>query len=254
VPAWKDYQERTADYYRALGLSAHTEELVEGVRGKHIVDVVVRGYAAGVEFLWIVECKHRNRRVEKAQVATLAAIVQDTGADRGLLMSERGYQAGAISLVTGSNITLTSLSELQTATAHEHVEIQCHSLITRCKALDSRISARVTFHADRFPFFRDPPGNPYISWVVSTRIHSLMNAVLAAREGLWPITIEIAQAIPPTSLTEPTGDTDRDLYARVRAEEAARRAVTRTVRAENFDQLLPIVASALDDIEIEICG
>jgi hypothetical protein len=55
VPAWKDYQEDTAAQYRALGLSAQTDETIAGVRSTHKVDVAVRGYRAAVEFLWIVD-------------------------------------------------------------------------------------------------------------------------------------------------------------------------------------------------------
>lgn len=64
-PAWKKYQEAAAAYYRELGLSAETDETIVGARGNHAVDVVVRGYRAGVNFLWIVECKWWNRRVPK---------------------------------------------------------------------------------------------------------------------------------------------------------------------------------------------
>jgi hypothetical protein len=46
-------------------------------------------------------------------VAALASVVQDVGADRGILLSETGFQAGAIRLASLSNITLTSLTELK---------------------------------------------------------------------------------------------------------------------------------------------
>lgn len=55
--AWKEYQEATAAYYRELGLSAQTDFRVVGARGKHAVDVAVRGHRAGVDFFWIVECQ-----------------------------------------------------------------------------------------------------------------------------------------------------------------------------------------------------
>src|SRR6476661_8085263 len=102
VPAWKEYQEATASYYRELGLSAETDASVDGVRGKHSVDVAVRGYRAGVEFLWIVECKYWDRRVPKATVATLSAIVSDVGVDRGIILSRKGFQSGAPAMAQGS--------------------------------------------------------------------------------------------------------------------------------------------------------
>ena len=42
----------------------------------------------------------------------LTSIVQDIGADRGFLLSEVGFQSGAILAARSSNITLTSLEDL----------------------------------------------------------------------------------------------------------------------------------------------
>jgi hypothetical protein len=42
-------------------------------------------------------------------VMALKEIVGDCGADRGLIVSTRGFQSGAIRAATKSNITLTSI-------------------------------------------------------------------------------------------------------------------------------------------------
>jgi hypothetical protein len=93
-------------------MNANVDERLEGVRGQHDVDVAVRATRAGIDQLWVVECKWWRRPVTKAQVATLAHIVEDVGADRGIVLSETGFQAGAIRLASLSNITLTSLAVL----------------------------------------------------------------------------------------------------------------------------------------------
>jgi hypothetical protein len=98
MTAWRDYQERTADFFRALGMDANVEERVVGARGQHyvdVVDVVVRTSRAGIEQLWVVECKWWRRSVSKLYVAVLGSAVQDVGADRGILLSETAFQAGA---------------------------------------------------------------------------------------------------------------------------------------------------------------
>jgi hypothetical protein len=113
MTAWHDYQERAADFFRTLGMDANVDERVEGARGQHDVDVVVRATRAGIEQVWVVECKLWRRSVSKVHVAALANIVQDLGADRGIMLSEAGFQAGAIRLASlSSNIALTSLAEL----------------------------------------------------------------------------------------------------------------------------------------------
>lgn len=192
MPAWKDYQEDTAAYYRALGLSAQTDQKIDGARSTHKVDVAVRGYRAGVEFLWIVECKYWNRRVSKSAVATLSSIVQDVGADRGLILSRRGFQPGATALAQKSNITLTSLSELQADTAAEYVQWQCDLLSKRCQATVDTINAKATVtrpappkSASSFPQYSPATG----VMLYLGRILALQYAIQAARKGEWPINV-----------------------------------------------------------------
>jgi Restriction endonuclease len=235
VPAWKDYQEETAAYYCGLGLSAETDVTLEGARGRHDVDVVVRGYRAGVDFLWIVECKYWNRPVSKATVATLVAIVQDVGADRGLLLSRRGFQAGATALAHRSNITLTSLSELQANTADEYIEFQCELLTKRCQAAIDTISARtiVTRHSPNHLTASDPPGCGYVSYEVRGRISMIEQAIQAAVEGKWPIDLILLSPLPGAPA-------DYDFL-----EEMA-------VQASNMDELAHWIGIAMDLIEIQI--
>lgn len=113
---WNEYQEKSADLFRTLGLEAETNVTLQGVRGKHDGDVVVRSKVVGIELLWLVECKHWQRRVSKLHVAALTTIINDVGADRGVILAEKGYQSGAKAMAETSNITLTSLAELDETT------------------------------------------------------------------------------------------------------------------------------------------
>ena len=49
----------------------------------------------GFEVTWIVECKYWQTPVNKLHVLALREIVTDTGADRGILLSESGFQVDA---------------------------------------------------------------------------------------------------------------------------------------------------------------
>lgn len=117
VEVWRQYQEAVAAFFRTLGMQADTDVTLIGVRARHDADVLVRFMASGVTVTWIVECKQLNRPVSKSAVLTLESIVRDVGADRGLLVSESGFQAGAILASNQANITLTSLHELKDSTA-----------------------------------------------------------------------------------------------------------------------------------------
>ncbi|HQZ98078.1 MAG TPA: restriction endonuclease [Pyrinomonadaceae bacterium] len=109
---WSDYQKKAAEFFSSLGLKTEIERKLEGVRTVHAVDVYVSGNFSGVEFIWIVECKAWKNNIPKEKVMALTSIVQDIGADRGFLLSEVGFQSGAILAARSSNITLTSLEDL----------------------------------------------------------------------------------------------------------------------------------------------
>jgi hypothetical protein len=116
---WKRYQEETAKLFRELGCEVEIDVEVQGARAKHAVDVSVRFSRFGLKQHWIIECKYWKRRVPKEKVLALKSIVEDVGADRGILMAERGHQSGAHQAATLTNITLTSLAQLREAAKAE---------------------------------------------------------------------------------------------------------------------------------------
>lgn len=109
---WREYQQQAADFFTKLGLHAEIEKKVDGARGSHDVDVYVEGKYKGIDFKWVVECKAWSSNIPKEKVMALSSIVQDVGADRGFLLSETGFQSGAIKAASKSNITLTSLQDM----------------------------------------------------------------------------------------------------------------------------------------------
>jgi len=132
---WKIYQEKTADLFRSLGCEADVEVAVRGARGEHKVDVWVSFCRFGLQMKWVVECKSWKTGVTKEKVLALRSIVEDVGADRGVLMSEAGFQSGAIRVAQHTNITLTSLDELARTARAELLTMTLHSLETRATAL-----------------------------------------------------------------------------------------------------------------------
>lgn len=112
MPPWKDYQEQSAALFRQLGFTAETDVTVKGARASHDIDVLVTYSHAGFDLLWVVECKAWRSRVKKEKVLALRSIVEDVGADKGVLLAEGGFQKGAIQATSKSNVTATSLAEL----------------------------------------------------------------------------------------------------------------------------------------------
>lgn len=149
--AWRDYQEQAAELLRAMGFEAVVEESLAGARGKHRVDVVARTQLGGVEVTWIVECKYWNSSVPKAHVLTLVQIAQDVGADRAVLLSETGFQAGAVAVARKSNVLLTSLAEMKGGAADSIAELSIRRSLEAMKALEAGLHAILFDYSPRTP-------------------------------------------------------------------------------------------------------
>lgn len=121
---WRAYQNEVAAFFRRQGCNAEVEKIVQGVRAKHEVDVHVKFYRSGIECTWVVECKLWKTKVPKEKVMALKSIVDDVGADRGIIVSEKGFQSGALDAVRDTNITLvTSIEEFErTASTNSNEE------------------------------------------------------------------------------------------------------------------------------------
>jgi hypothetical protein len=111
---WRGYQEAVAAFFRERGCTATVEAPITGARATHKVDVYVTFRQYGVECRWIVECKLWKGQVEKENVLTLKGIVEDVGADRGIIFCENGFQSGARDATRYTNILLvTSIEEFK---------------------------------------------------------------------------------------------------------------------------------------------
>ncbi len=122
---WEHYQHRTAELLGQLGFTTKVNDPLRAPNGVvHRVDVSARMVVAGVPMLWVTECKLWNRAVTKEKVSALKDIVTDLGADRGLLISEKGFQSGAVRLAAAKNITLSSLDELRANAAKQVISTE----------------------------------------------------------------------------------------------------------------------------------
>lgn len=136
--SWQDYQEEAAAFFRSLGMDAQTNVRVQGVRTCHDVDVLVKSHHVGFEVTWIVECKHWQTPVSKLHVLALREIVTETGADRGILLSESGFQVGAKEAASLTNVHLRSLIESAEEAGSEIIAMRLAELndrVQRCRFL-----------------------------------------------------------------------------------------------------------------------
>jgi len=128
---WKKYQKATSDLFMSLGCSAEVDKLVKGARVAHKIDIWVTFNKFGFQNRWAVECKYWNSNVTKEKVMALKSIVDDLGADRGIIISKTGFQSGAIRAATYMNISLTSLEDLKQTVQDDLIQASLYHLEKR---------------------------------------------------------------------------------------------------------------------------
>ena len=192
-PAWRVYQDEVSGLLTQLGFATRTDERIQGARGTHDIDVTARATVAGIPQLWIIECKKWRRPVPKERALTFIGIVNDIGADRGLMFSESGFQAGAIRAAANTNITLTSLTDFHQNSVDELASIRIKSLEERATALGQKFLAIWELEeSDRdtvLSRYVGPPdmlGRP-VPITVMARLSQIRDALESARYGKWPV-------------------------------------------------------------------
>ena len=85
------------------------QDPVQGVDGTYVIDVTARFEALGVAFLVLFEAKLTGRPVERQVIQILADKVRSTGAHKGVVVSNAGFQKGAIEYAGVHGIALARL-------------------------------------------------------------------------------------------------------------------------------------------------
>jgi hypothetical protein len=143
IRTWKDLELKVLDLLTSLGYEAERNAKIKGARGKHQVDVAARFEFGGFRYLIIVECKYWNKKVDKNRVATLSNIVSDIGANKGIIISIKGFQKGAFELARNSNIELRSFNQFAKQaeeTLEEALRQRCQNLISSLSRVRSSFS------------------------------------------------------------------------------------------------------------------
>ncbi|GAB5408142.1 MAG: hypothetical protein BalsKO_05070 [Balneolaceae bacterium] len=116
TPEWYQFQEEICEYFNSLGTNATTNVTIEGVRTNHDIDVLVETKFLGQDIVWVIEAKKWKSKVNKLQVLGLRTIVHEIGADKGFIISENGFQSGAIEASENTNVQLLTYTELKKLT------------------------------------------------------------------------------------------------------------------------------------------
>lgn len=99
---------------RQSGHEIEAEHLgvIEGLGGEYKIDALVTlTIFGGAQVTFLVECKHKNRPVERDDALILEAKLRDVGAHKGMMFSTSGFQSGAIKYAGGKGIATITVIE-----------------------------------------------------------------------------------------------------------------------------------------------
>ena len=179
APDWHGLQQITAQLFRQLGCDASVDQAVEGVRATHDIDVWVSFKSHGLPVRWAVECKHWKARVNKAHVLTLRTLVEDVGADKGILVSQSGFQPGAVASARKTNIALVSPDELR---SYLSVHLAGLEKARAGQKKSSGVSAALRADVDALP--SDASAHAYSGYLLGSADQALQRVVIRRLEAL----------------------------------------------------------------------
>jgi len=118
------------------------------VTGKHTSDVWEidgKGVASDQATFIVVECRrYTSSRIKKKDVASLAYVICDVGADGGIMVSPLGLQRGAAIVAEAENIVSVILDQDSTTSDYilrflDSIRVGCSGAITATGQLSARV-------------------------------------------------------------------------------------------------------------------
>src|SRR6266404_5861273 len=114
-PKWRIFERVIAGIQKLtdFGATVIHNDRIKGLATRRMrqIDVSVRFKQAQSEYLLIVECKLSKRKVSVDKVEAFITNMPDVGADRALMVTNTGYQTGAVEAARAHNIDLRTLTE-----------------------------------------------------------------------------------------------------------------------------------------------
>lgn len=97
---WKQYEKEILEEFRQVYPNATilpNQFIVGRKTGKRRqVDILIEDYVAGVRFLIAVDCKSYMRKVDVKKVESFIGMMDDLGAQYGIIVTQKGYTSGAL--------------------------------------------------------------------------------------------------------------------------------------------------------------
>lgn len=110
---WEQLEELVTAILGECGMQATRQVTINLPRRSVDVDVLAEETVDGIVHRIICECKYWKANVPKEIVHAFRTVMQETGANRGYIISRAGFQKGAYEAVQATNIELVTFAEFQ---------------------------------------------------------------------------------------------------------------------------------------------
>ncbi|MCF1463523.1 restriction endonuclease [Agrobacterium vitis] len=112
-----DSREKLEDTIQATlaecGMKDTRQATIKLPRGSVDVDVLAEETVDGMTSVTVCECKNWKARIPKEIVHAFRTVMQETGANKGYIISREGFQSGAIEAAEATNIHLVTFEQFQ---------------------------------------------------------------------------------------------------------------------------------------------
>lgn len=147
---WKDLQDKVAEIFTDIGYKAVVGKDIQTVRGVVRVDVFAVDKGQLPNIVYLCECKHWERRIPKGVVHSFRTVVQDSGANCGIVISKRGFQRGAYEAAKSTSIELVDWFAFQNLFEEKWLPAISSKIYEELQTL---VDCTETFIIDYFPAY-----------------------------------------------------------------------------------------------------
>jgi restriction system protein len=111
---WRSLQDEVAAILGQCGLATTVEGTMPTPRGQVELDVYAEEHVKGRRYSIVCECKHWKAAIPQTVIHAFRTVVAEIGANVGYIIALNGFQSGAKSAATSTNIQLVTWEEFQT--------------------------------------------------------------------------------------------------------------------------------------------
>lgn len=159
---WERLEHLVAAILAECGMDAQSNVNLTLPRGSVDVDVLAVENVNGIIYRIICECKNWRTNVPREKVHAFRTVIQETGANKGYIISRVGFQSGVLDAATATNIDLTTFLHFQELYFEKWFARRCWDIENANKG----------FHT-----YYEPFGKPGYSHLISDKERSAYDAV-----------------------------------------------------------------------------